>query len=195
MVGIRHLMGWLRGSAGARSMRAGKSILAWLARVGVAGALLSAALGASVLAARSQEADQAKPAPWTSNCTSPGRGLPLECAVRQRAFIGKPPRFMGMITIRVPSDTKKPVIMSQTPLGLFLPAGLDIDIDGDMAQNYPFQSCSANGCYAGIPITGKLLDRMFKGGRLNVTFQHMNKKRLTLPMSLIGFSEAYGRIR
>src|SRR5262249_20335166 len=98
--------------------------LAWHSRIAATGALFSAVLAASVLAAQSQEATdpgkQQQPIPWTSTCTSPGRGLPQECALRQRALIGKTRQLIGMITIRVPSDTKKPVIMIQTPLGLFL---------------------------------------------------------------------------
>jgi invasion protein IalB len=174
-------------------------ILNWLTRIGVTGVLLSAALGASVLAAQSQEAadagKQKQPIPWTSTCTSSGRGLALGCAAQQRAFLNKTRRLIGMITIRVPAETKKPVMMIQTPHGLFLPAGVNVDVDGDMVQNYPFQSCNGNGCYVGFPISDEFLARMFKGGRLNVTFQYLNKKRMTLPMSLVGFSEAYGRIK
>ncbi|MGE3226117.1 MAG: invasion associated locus B family protein [Parvibaculaceae bacterium] len=170
-----------------------------LLRIGGAGALLGAVVAAGVMAVQSQEAAdpgrQKQAIPWTSTCTSPGRGLAAECALQQRAILNKTRRVIGMITIRVPSETKRPVMMIQTPLGLFLPAGVDVDVDGDMAQNYPFQSCNGNGCYVGFPIPDKLLARMFKGGRLNVSFQYVSRKRLTLPMSLVGFSEAYDRIK
>lgn len=172
------------------------SALLW--RIGATGALLSA-FAASVLAVQSQEAvdpaNQKQAIPWTSTCTAPGRGLPAECVLQQRAFISKTRRVIGMIAIRVPSETKKPAMTIQTPLGMFLPAGVDVDIDGDMAQNYPFQTCNRNGCFVGFPIPDKLLAGMFKGGRLNVSFQYVNRKRLTLPMSLVGFSEAYARIK
>lgn len=172
---------------------------AWLSRIAGTGIILSAAFAAIVLAAQSQEAadpgEQKKTIPWTSTCTSPGRGLAAECVLQQRAFLNKTRRVIGMITIRVPSETKKPVMMIQTPIGLFLPAGVNIDVDGDMAQNYPFQSCNRNGCYAGFPIPDELLARMFTGGRFNVSFQYVNKKSLTLPMSLVGFSEVYERIK
>jgi invasion protein IalB len=180
-------------------MMAGISVIARLSRIGATAPLLSAVLAASVLAAQSQETadpgQQKQPIPWISNCTSPGRGLPQECVLQQRALLGKTRQFIGMITIRVPAETKKPVMMIQTPLGLFLPAGVITDVDGDMAQNYPFQSCNIQGCYVGFPIPDKLLVRMFKGGKFNVTFQYLNKKRLKLPMSLLGFTEVYERIK
>jgi invasion protein IalB len=100
-----------------------------------------------------------------------------------------------MLTIRLPSETKKPVTMVQVPLGLFLPAGVTVDIDGDMARNYPLQTCNANGCFVGFPLSDDQLKRMLTGGRLNVTFQYLNKKPVILPMSLEGFTDAYNRIK
>ncbi|MGE0005105.1 MAG: invasion associated locus B family protein [Parvibaculaceae bacterium] len=183
----------------------------WLKRLGSLGTVMAAMLATGVLAAASQEATgqgnqsnqagQANPAkqkaaiPWSSTCSSGGRALPLECAIEQRAFVRETGQLIGLITIRVPADTKKPVAMIQAPLGLFIPAGITVDVDGDMAQNYPLQTCNANGCYAGFPITDQLLARMLNGGKLNVIFQYLDKKPFTLPMSLTGFTEAFGRIK
>ncbi|WP_162918951.1 invasion associated locus B family protein [Taklimakanibacter deserti] len=165
--------------------------------------MMAAALAAGAFAAASQEttgqtnqaAPKKQPIPWSSTCSAAARNLPLECALEQRAFVRQSGQLIGMVTIRVPSDTKKPVAMIQAPLGLFLPAGITVDVDGDMAQNYPLQTCNANGCYAGFPITDQLLNRMFNGGKLNVIFQYLDKKPFTLPMSLVGFTEAYARIK
>jgi invasion protein IalB len=138
---------------------------------------------------------QRQAVPWSSTCSSAARGQPLECALEQRAFVRQSGQLVGMVTIKVPGDTKKPVAMIQAPLGLFLPAGITVDVDGDMAQNYPVQTCNSNGCFAGFPITDQLLNRMQNGGKFNVIFQYLDKKPFTLPMSLAGFSEAYGRIK
>lgn len=133
--------------------------------------------------------------PWSSSCSASARNLPLECAIEQRAFLRQSGRLIAMITIRVPSDTKKPVAMIQAPMGLFLPAGMTVDIDGDMAQNYPFQTCNNKGCFVGFPVTDKMLNGMFTGDKLNIIFQYLDKKPFALPMSLSGFKEAYGRIK
>lgn len=182
--------------------------MGWVMRRGVLGLVMAGALAANVLAVASQETnDQAKetsqgapakqkqPIPWSSTCSSAARNLPLECAIEQRAFVRESGQLIGLITIRVPAETKKPVAMIQAPLGLFLPAGITVDVDGDMAQNYPLQTCNANGCFAGFPITDQLLGRMLNGGKLNVIFQYLDKKPFTLPMSLVGFTEVYGRIK
>lgn len=176
-------------------------------RLGSIGILAMTVLVASAVAATSQNAsdsntqgNQAAPAkkqpiPWSSSCQSTGRGVPLECALEQRAFVRESGQLIGLVSIKVPGDTKKPVAMIQAPLGLFLPAGITVDIDGEMAQNYPVQTCNNNGCFAGFPISDQVLARMQNGGKFNVIFQYLDKKPFTLPMSLTGFTEAYGRIK
>lgn len=175
-----------------------------LLRICGLGMMLAGGLAAGALAAASQEAtqpaqpDQPKAPPrvaWLSSCTSAGRGQQLECAMEQRAIAKENGQLIALITIRVPSDTKKPVSMVQVPLNLFLPAGVNVDVDGDMAQNYPFQTCNANGCFVGFPLSDTLLKQMLNGGKLNITFQYLNKKPVVLPMSLEGFTEAYSRIK
>jgi invasion protein IalB len=184
------------------------TVMRWGERLGGLGILMAGALGVGASLAASQETtgqgnqtnlpDQTKQKPtipWTSSCSSGGRRQPLGCALEQRAFVRETGQLIGMLTIRVPADTRKPVAMIQAPLGLFLPAGITVNIDGDMAQNYPVQTCNANGCYAGFPVTDQLLARMLDGGKFNVIFQYLDKKPFTLPMSLVGFTEAYGRIK
>ncbi len=158
--------------------------------------LTAAAQDATNPPQQAQPQQKAQPrAAWLSSCTSSGRGQPLDCAMEQRAVVGGTGQVVGLITIRVPSDTKKPVSMIQLPLNMFLPAGVNVDVDGDMSQNHPFQTCNANGCYVGFTVTETVLKQMLSGGKLNITFQYLDKKPVTLPMSLEGFTEAYNRIK
>jgi len=172
-----------------------------LSRLFGLGMVLAGGLVAGIIAAAPQDATQpdqpeAQPrAAWLSSCTTTGRGQPLECAMEQRAIVKENRQLIGMITIRIPSDTKKPVSMIQVPLNLFLPAGVNVDVDGDLTQNYPFQTCNTNGCFVGFPVSDTLLKQMLNGGKLNITFQYLNKKPMVLPMSLEGFTEAYNRIK
>ncbi|WP_162913913.1 invasion associated locus B family protein [Taklimakanibacter lacteus] len=172
--------------------------------------LLAGLVPAGVADAAAQEATQpadqkqAQPAPqkaqpprvaWIASCTSPGRGQPQECAMEQRAIAKENGQLIGLVSIRVPSETRKPVTMIQLPLNLFLPAGVNVDVDGDMTQNQSFQTCNQTGCFVGFPISDTLLKQLFNGGKLNVTFQYLDKKPVTLPMSLEGFTDAYNRIK
>lgn len=131
---------------------------------------------------------------WSSNCSSAERQARPECAIAQRV-VTTSGQLVGSVTLRMPADSKEPVVMIQIPLGLFLPAGVTLDVDATDPQTFPLQTCNANGCYAGFPLSPGMLERMFKGEKLNVTFQYLDRKNVTLPMSLVGFTEAFGRIR
>jgi invasion protein IalB len=159
------------------------------------GPLLSAA--ALLVAAPGFAAAQDNPAPpsWISACQGPARADALECQMEQRAVLSGSGQLVGSVTVRVPADTRAPVLMIRGPLGLSLAGGVAIDVDGAAAETLPLQTCDAGGCYAGAPLSEALLNAMFKGKTFNVTFQNLNKEPIKLPMSLAGFSATYGKIK
>lgn len=154
-------------------------------------------VAAMLLGAPGLAAAQDKPAPpsWISACQGPARADALECQMEQRAVLSGSGQLVGSVTVRVPSETRAPVLMIRGPLGLSLAGGVVIDVDGAAAETLPLQTCDAGGCYAGAPLPEALLGAMFKGKTLNVTFQNLNKEPIKLPMSLAGFSATYGKIK
>lgn len=142
-----------------------------------------------------QGAGQAEAPPWVARCTAPARDGPLDCQMEQRAVVTQTGRLLILVTVRVPAETRKPVMAIQVPLSLNLQAGIGIDIDGQNATKLDYQTCDAQGCYAGMPISDAFLQAMLKGLKLNVTIQSLNKQTLTVPMSLVSFTDFYGRVR
>ncbi|MEH6527539.1 MAG: invasion associated locus B family protein [Sneathiella sp.] len=132
---------------------------------------------------------------WSVQCEAKSREALPDCRIEQRAVVTKTGRLLMQITIRVPAETRKPVMMVQGPLGTFLPAGLQLDVDGSELMKLPFQTCEANGCFAGTPLSSEQLRVLFAGQKLNVRVQSVNKQPITVPMSLIGFTSAYKKIQ
>jgi invasion protein IalB len=165
------------------------------------GAIATLALGGlvSVTSAVAQTNEQpagggAQPA-WSVTCTAASREAPLDCVIEQRAVVTETGRLLSRVTVRVPADTRKPVMMVQAPLGPFLPAGIALDVDGAGPQKLDYQTCDANGCYAGSPVSDELLQAMFRGQKLNITIQALNKQPVKIPMELSGFTAAYRSIQ
>lgn len=163
-----------------------------------------AALAQQTLAPTSPPAPAAPPAAetppaptlvWTTRCTSEGRRLPLDCAMEQRAYITTTGQFIGSVALRIPPDTQAPVLRVTTPLGLSLAGGVWFNVDGGTPISLPLQTCDANGCYAGSPVSPELLGTLSRGTTLNVTFKNLSEQDITLPMSLIGFTAAYQKIQ
>ena len=170
-------------------------------RSGSLGLWLCAALGSAFLAgppAVAQEAGGAAASArenWVSRCVAQARQGPLECSIEQRLLMANTGQLVAAVTVRMPTDGDGPVMMIQTPLGLYLPAGLTVDIDGASQQALELQTCDANGCYAGSPVSDALLTAMTRGQKLNLVFQGLNRQAVTVTADLNGFTAAFQRIR
>lgn len=146
-------------------------------------------------------AGTAAPAPatpppgWNSVCQSISRAAPLECRIEQRAILAQTGQLIASITIRVPGDTRSPVLMVRVPLGLSLEGGVTLNVDGAGARSLPLQTCDNSGCYAGAPLPEDLLAAMRAGAKLEIAFQNLNKEPIKIAMSLVGFSDAFAKVK
>jgi invasion protein IalB len=143
------------------------------------------------------EAEGANPTPvsngWRVECTSDSKVL--DCRAFQQVLQRDNNQIVTSITVRVPAETKKPVMMVQLPLGILVVEPMAIRVDEGAAENLAIQTCAPSGCYAGAQISDKLLDAMRKGKILKVAFQNANKQAVLVEMPLAGFVPAYDKIR
>jgi invasion protein IalB len=132
---------------------------------------------------------------WNARCTSASRTAPLECAMEQTAVLTKTGQLIVLVNIRVPGDTRAPVVLVQLPLGLNLPAGAKIQVDDGKPTDLPVQTCEARGCFASSPLAPDLLAAMKSGKQLKVSFQTLAKETVNIPMPLGDFAAVFEKIR
>jgi invasion protein IalB len=154
----------------------------------------SAAPPAPAAAGDAHAADNVLPSRWTSRCASEARTTALDCAVEQSAIITQTGQLLASVTVRVPADTRRPVLMIQLPVGLFLPAGITIKVDDGKAQEIPLQTCDLKGCYGAAPLPDETLAAMKAGKRFAISFQNVSKENIVIPFGLSNFAEAYQHI-
>ncbi|OEO32667.1 hypothetical protein VW23_010345 [Devosia insulae DS-56] len=135
------------------------------------------------------------PAPWGARCASDARAGALDCVVEQRVVVSNTGQLLTAVTVRIPPDTKAPVMMIQTPFGLHLPAGLKVAVDGTAFATLPLQTCDGGGCYAGDAVGSELLAALKRGVTLTITFQDAQQRDIAVPVSLNGFTAAYDKIQ
>lgn len=132
---------------------------------------------------------------WAARCGSVSRDAPLECAIEQTAVLTKTGQTVVLVNIRVPSDTRTPVITIQLPLGLFLPGGTKLQVDDGKATDLQIQTCEQRGCYAGGPMAADLIASMRTGKELKIAFQNLAKESIAIPLPLTDFASAYDKIK
>ena len=135
------------------------------------------------------------PLGWETKCTGEGRGKTLDCKIEQTIIVTKTQQRVLSVLVRVPAESRTPAMMIHLPLGLFLPAGITLQLDQEMSLKLNVQTCDANGCYSGTPISENMLAAMKTGKRLTVSFQNLAKQTMSIPVPLAGFAEAYQKIR
>lgn len=135
------------------------------------------------------------PAPWGARCSSDARTSTPDCVVEQRVVMSNTGQLLTAVTIRIPPDTKEPVMLIQTPFGLNLPAGVKLAIDDAPIATLPLQTCDAGGCYAAQVVSADFLAALERGNNLTVTFQDTAKRDIPVPVSLNGFTAAYQKIQ
>ncbi|QUS42310.1 invasion associated locus B family protein [Tardiphaga alba] len=131
---------------------------------------------------------------WTSRCASEGRKSALLCEVEQSLYMTKTGQLVASVNVKLPADTRQPVMMIQLPVGLFLPAGVTFQVDEGKPQALAIQTCDLKGCYAATPLSPDILTTMTSGKRLSVVFQNLNKENVNLAFVLSGFAEGYDKI-
>lgn len=130
---------------------------------------------------------------WRTSCVAIERSAPLTCFVEQSIFVPGTSQQLLNVKLQV-ADKKQLDLFITTPIGLFLPAGINIRVDQTEPKRLDLQTCDASGCYAAMTDPEALVGVMKTGKDLSVTFQNLAQEDINVSMPLHGFSEGLAKI-
>ena len=103
---------------------------------------------------------------------------------------------MLSFAVRVPPDTRKPVMLIRVRLGVYIPAGVLLQFGKDLVRAVPLQSCNRAGCYGEYAIADAEIAAMLKGKELTISAQTPKREEaFNLRLSTKGFEAAYAKIK
>lgn len=85
--------------------------------------------------------------------------------------------------------TDKPLLLITAPLGILLPAGIVIEVEGHDAVRLPLQRCDAGGCLAYVAMDEPFIAALRKALDAKVTFHDAQRRAIGIPLSLKGFTK------
>jgi invasion protein IalB len=132
---------------------------------------------------------------WVSKCAGESRNGPAECSMEDTLVLENTGESVAFIVVRTQSDTREPVMTIRVPVGLYLPAGLNIQIDDTKPQPVPLQTCNLQSCFAEMQISSTLLAALKGGKRLSIICQSLAKNKIMLPLALDNFADAFQKIQ
>jgi invasion protein IalB len=134
---------------------------------------------------------------WTVRCgRRTGQG-PQVCEMQQQQVDEEDRVVMAVAVGQVPgtSDLGLLVIL---PLGILLPAGVTLQIDGGAEVPLQVDRCERQGCRIEMLLEPDLLNRLKAGSQATVFFEAVDPKgerqRLGVPISLLGFTAALNEV-
>ncbi len=131
---------------------------------------------------------------WSIICDTPAGASTEQCAMMQNVVAEERPEMGLSVVVFRSADNKAESLRVLTPLGVLLPNGLGLYVDGkDIGRAY-FARCFEDGCYAEVILEKQLLDT-FKSGKsaVFIVFQ-APEEGIGIPVDLSGFSEAFAAL-
>jgi invasion protein IalB len=132
---------------------------------------------------------------WKIQCEKPAEGAAdakKACGLIQSAQSEKNPKArMTVIVVKQKQAEKTQVMMRiMAPIGVFLPTGVALEIDGSAVGRVPFTRCLPQVCIAFAEAQPATLDKFKKGTAANFIIYEGPGQGLPMKISLSGFSKA-----
>lgn len=81
-----------------------------------------------------------------------------------------------------------------TPLGVLLEFGLRLKIDTGEERGAPYRICQKHGCLVREPLSSEVIESLKKGNTALITVAAEGAGPIDIPISLRGFTKAYGSL-
>jgi invasion protein IalB len=144
--------------------------------------------------AQAAAGETAAPNPtWMVNCTNVTGGF--DCRASQTLISKDSRQRILTLVVRTTPGAKKPVIMIQGPLGIYLPAGITLQIGEEAPKVLPLQSCDQAGCLTEYAVSDAEIEAMRGGVDLKVTMQDLRGAPITLQVAGVGFAAAFAKMK
>lgn len=172
-----------------------------LPRKALAGAVLAAlAVTGAASLARAQDPDPAgselQASTWDLSCSAAPDPGALACeASRTLALAGTGQVFLAVFVTPVDRpDAPRHALRLQLPHGVDVPAGVELQVDGQPAAAPAVQTSGPGGLFARTDLTPELLAALRTGAEMTVVFFAITGQRFSVPVPLAGFAAIYDKL-
>jgi len=131
---------------------------------------------------------------WSIICDTPPGASTEQCALMQNVVAEDRPEVGLSVVVLKTADNKARILRVLAPLGVILPNGLGLNIDGkDLGRAY-FVRCMADGCYAEVILKDSLLSTMKSGTSATFIIFASPEEGIGIPVDLNGFGEGFSKL-
>lgn len=128
---------------------------------------------------------------WSVLCDQPAGAQNEQCALIQNVVAADRPEIGLSVVVLKTADNKARILRVLAPLGVLLPNGLGLNVDGkDIGRAY-FVRCFEDGCYAEVILDDQLMQTLKAGKSATFIVFQTPEEGIGIPVDLTGFSNGY----
>ncbi len=134
---------------------------------------------------RSQHGD------WQMSCDLVPGALEEQCALIQNVTAEDQPNVALSVIALKTADQEARLLRILAPLGVLLPNGLGLNIDGEDLGRVAFVRCLPNGCVAEVVMDDDLMTQLSEGENAIFIVFRTPEEGIGIPVSLAGFQDGF----
>jgi invasion protein IalB len=166
------------------------SLLRFVAMVGLVAAGSLALMGPGL----SQGVVKAQYGDWQMSCDTPPGASFEQCAIIQNVTAEDQPNVGLSVIVLKTADRQARLLRVLAPLGVLLPNGLGLNIDGADIGRVAFVRCLPNGCVAEVVLDDELIRKLSTGKNAIFVVFKTPEEGIGIPVSLNGFSDGFAQL-
>ena len=169
----------------------------WVSRTLAKVIFLAALAGAGqAMAAAQQPSGNVKSThgAWSIICDTPAGATSEQCVMMQNVVAEDRPEMGLSVVVLRTADNKAEILRVLAPLGVLLPNGLGLNVDGkDIGRAY-FVRCFQDGCYAEVILEKPLLETLKSGKAATFIVFQTPEEGIGIPVDLKGFADGFNAL-
>jgi len=131
---------------------------------------------------------------WQMSCDTPPGASFEQCAIIQNVLAEDQPNVgLSVIVLRT-ADREARLLRVLAPLGVLLPNGLGLNVDGTDMGRVAFVRCLPNGCVAEVELDDDLIEVLSNGTNAIFVVFKTPEEGVGIPVSLEGFAEGFAAL-
>jgi len=128
---------------------------------------------------------------WAVVCDQPAGASGEQCALLQNVVAEDRPEIGLSVVALKTADKKARILRILAPLGILLPNGLGLYVDGKDIGRAQFVRCFSDGCYAEVILEETLLKTLSEGKMATFIVFQTPEQGIGIPVDLNGFREGF----
>jgi invasion protein IalB len=132
---------------------------------------------------------------WQVSCRTPPGAKEEKCALVQSVTAEDRPNVGLTVVFYKAIGEDKKLLRVVVPLGVLLPTGLGLKIDGQDVGNAPFLKCGKRGCVAEVVLQDEVIAKMKTGQTAMFIIFDTPEAGIGIPVALQGFGDALANLK